>query len=150
MSKKYILSALFLASISAFAIPSYADSWVKCSNEGGYCEFSGTAKVRYGNGNKWHIKTLTGGAACNNKVFGDPAPWTFKRCDYYKESKTYWKYCAKEGTKCNFSGRKKVRYGTHGNYRYKILEDGIYCTNEGFNGDPMPLFRKYCYTEEIR
>lgn len=143
-------AASVAALLIAFTMPSYADSWVKCANENKHCNFSGKMKVRYGHGGKWHYKTFTNGVACKNSVFGDPAPWTFKRCEYLKKSKTYWKYCAKEGTKCKFSGTKKVRYGVHGNYKYKTLEGGAYCTNDGFNGDPMPLVKKHCYTQEER
>ena len=58
-----------------------ATTWTFCTDENGQCAFSGTKAVLYGaNGNYW-VKTLTGGAACNNTTFGgDPAPGIGKHC----------------------------------------------------------------------
>jgi hypothetical protein len=58
-----------------------ATTWTYCADENGQCTFSGTKSVLYGaNGNFW-VKTLIGGAACNNTTFGgDPIPGTAKQC----------------------------------------------------------------------
>jgi len=44
------------------------------------CAFSGTLQVRYGANSLYAYKTLTGGTACTNAVFGDPAPGVVKQC----------------------------------------------------------------------
>jgi parallel beta-helix repeat protein len=56
-------------------------SWTFCASEGGTCSFSGTQQVRYGANGAYFYKTLTGGTACTNSVFGDPAVGTVKQCD---------------------------------------------------------------------
>ena len=55
-------------------------TWTVCANEGGTCAFSGTQQVRYGANGLYAYKTLTGGTACTNAVFGDPAPGLPKQC----------------------------------------------------------------------
>jgi len=55
------------------------DGEVKCANEGGQCSCNGL--VRYGAAggfSEW--RTVSGSIACNNGVFGDPLPYTFKAC----------------------------------------------------------------------
>lgn len=39
--------------------------------------------VRYGEpwNNRWAERTISGGTACSNAVFGDPSPGTGKRCE---------------------------------------------------------------------
>jgi hypothetical protein len=56
-------------------------NWTFCASEGGTCSFSGTQQVRYGANGAYFYKTLTGGTACTNSVFGDPAVGTVKQCD---------------------------------------------------------------------
>ena len=60
--------------------PPPTSSWSVCANEGGTCAFSGTQQVRYGASSLFAYKTLTGGTACTNAVFGDPAPGVAKQC----------------------------------------------------------------------
>jgi len=55
-------------------------SWSVCASEGGTCAFSGTQQVRYGANSSFAYKTFTGGTACTNAVFGDPAPGVPKQC----------------------------------------------------------------------
>ena len=52
----------------------------KCADEGGTCSFSGTYGVIYGSGTTFYSKSLSGGTACTNSVFGDPTPGTVKAC----------------------------------------------------------------------
>ena len=54
--------------------------WTFCAPEGGVCAFTGTLAVRYGANGLFVVKTLTGGTACTNQVFGDPAPDVAKSC----------------------------------------------------------------------
>jgi hypothetical protein len=61
------------------SLPS-AGEWTFCAPEGGFCAFTGTKEVRYGANGAFFFRTLTGGTACANDVFGDPAPGTPKQC----------------------------------------------------------------------
>ena len=54
--------------------------WTFCAAEGGVCAFTGTEEVRYGANGSYFYKTLTGGTACTNSVFGDPIAGTAKHC----------------------------------------------------------------------
>jgi hypothetical protein len=54
--------------------------WNVCANEGGTCAFTGTQQVQYGANGLYAYRTLTGGTACTNAVFGDPAPGFAKKC----------------------------------------------------------------------
>jgi len=59
---------------------SSTSSWSVCAAEGGVCAFTGTQQVRYGGNGSYTYKTLSGGTACTNAVFGDPAPGVAKQC----------------------------------------------------------------------
>ena len=55
--------------------------WTTCATEGGRCAFTGTRQVRYGANGKFTLpRTFTDGVACNNGMFGDPAPSVVKQC----------------------------------------------------------------------
>ena len=54
--------------------------WTPCAAEYGTCHFNGTRDVLYGTAQQHVVKTFSGSAACNNGVFGDPAPGVEKRC----------------------------------------------------------------------
>jgi hypothetical protein len=60
-----------------------ASGWVLCANEGQWCAFNGTQEVRYGADTRWTTpRQFTGGVACANSVFGDPAFGARKRCEW--------------------------------------------------------------------
>lgn len=58
-----------------------------------------------------------------------------------------WDRCAREGDRCDFSGRAQVRYGTSGRFYYRNAWGGVRCDNNSFGGDPYPNRPKSC---EIR
>ena len=72
--------------------------WSVCAAEGGSCAFTGTQEVRYGANGSYYYKTLTGGTACTNAVFGDPAYGVRKDCSLRTASD--WNFCASEGGTC--------------------------------------------------
>jgi hypothetical protein len=125
--------------------PPPSSDWTFCANEGGTCSFSGTQQVRYGANGLYVYKTLTGGTACTNAVFGDPAFGTAKHCDIGSTSTTTWTVCANEGGFCSFAGTQQVRYGANGSYVYLTLTGGTACTNAVF-GDPAYGVAKQCAT----
>jgi hypothetical protein len=67
---------------SCFVIgaPPTFTTWTSCSAENGTCSFSGTHEVAYGANGQYFYGSFTGGAGCNNSVFGDPAFGSVKTC----------------------------------------------------------------------
>jgi hypothetical protein len=55
-------------------------TWTTCAAENGACAFAGTHGVAYGDNGRYFYGTFTGGTACTNTVFGDPAGGTAKAC----------------------------------------------------------------------
>ena len=121
-------------------------TWTFCAGEGGFCAFTGTKEVRYGANGAYFYKTLTGGTACTNSVFGDPVAGAMKQCDIGDAAPPSgtWTFCAGEGAFCAFAGTKEVRYGANGAYFYKTLTGGTACTNSVF-GDPVAGATKQCH-----
>ena len=57
-------------------------TWTKIAGEGQSFSVQGSKTVRYGAGNKWIEKVVTGSGMCNNTFFGnDPAPFVMKSCE---------------------------------------------------------------------
>ncbi len=63
-----------------FIGPTPTGNWLRCAVEGGRCNFTGRATVRYGAGDAWVYGTASGGIACTNAAFSDPKPGTRKEC----------------------------------------------------------------------
>ncbi|HEY0230866.1 MAG TPA: hypothetical protein VGC55_06425 [Dokdonella sp.] len=57
---------------------------------------------------------------------------------------TEWTFCANEGGTCNFSGTRRVRYGTETANVITTLAGPVACNNATF-GDPAFNSRKYCW-----
>ena len=125
--------------------------WTSCAWEGGQCAFSGAQEVRYGANGSYFYRTLSGGTACTNDVFGDPVFGTLKQCAYRPSTgsgssgSTDWTFCAVEGSPCTFTGTREVRYGANGSYFFKTFSEGTPCTNSVF-GDPAFGTLKQCHT----
>ena len=149
MTLRSLLFSAFAVALFALVLPSESSAqttdWTFCAREGGTCSFSGTQQVRYGANGLYAYRTLSGGTACTNAVFGDPAPGFAKQCDTGATSTSTgtWTYCANEGGTCAFTGTQQVRYGGNGSYTYKTLSGGTACTNAVF-GDPAPGVAKQC------
>ncbi len=54
--------------------------WRPCAKEGGYCDFYGRKRVRYGAKGRFIERTFRDGVDCDNYSFGDPAPGKGKAC----------------------------------------------------------------------
>jgi len=59
-------------------------TWTFCAIEDDFCNFSGTAPVRYGANGIWVTGTYTNGIACTNGVFGDPVLNVVKSCQVFQ------------------------------------------------------------------
>ncbi|HEX8788004.1 MAG TPA: hypothetical protein VF793_17600 [Telluria sp.] len=146
-----------LATISSTATSGTTTVWTQCATEGGTCNFTGTADVRYGTATSYVTKTVTGPVACSNNVFGDSAPNYVKACSVASTvaatttttataasaAPASWTQCATEGGTCNFSGTQLVRYGTATAAVTKTETGPVACSNNVF-GDPAPNNVKAC------
>jgi hypothetical protein len=117
-----------------------------CTNEGGRCDFSGTADIAYGaNGSFYYKYGVSDGIDCNNNVFGDPIPGTSKACYIKGGGPPDYTFCSNENERCNFRGTADVAYGASLKYNYKYgVTSGIDCNNSNF-GDPIYGTAKACY-----
>jgi hypothetical protein len=141
------------AALSTDTTASESTTWTTCATEGGNCNVSGTAEVRYGTATQYVTKTVTGPVTCSNDVFGDPAPGYAKTCSIASgttsgtagttSAVTIWTACAVEGGNCNVSGTAGVRYGTATQYVTKTVTGPVSCSNSVF-GDPAPGYAKSC------
>lgn len=84
--------------------------YTRCADEGQRCNFSGTKDVAYGANGRWAYRNgVTGGADCNNSVFGDPIVGVQKAC-YIKDT-------AGSGGGSNCDGGEGVYLYEHSNYQ---------------------------------
>lgn len=74
------MKSLMVIAVLVIATRAEAQEWTFCAPEGGVCAFTGTMEVRYGANGLFVVRTLTGGTACTNAVFGDPIFGTAKTC----------------------------------------------------------------------
>jgi hypothetical protein len=66
------------------APPPPAGQWLKCADQSGTCQLTGTNRVRFGRDTRWIEKTLTGNVVCNSTVFeGNPTPNEQKTCEVW-------------------------------------------------------------------
>jgi hypothetical protein len=130
------------------------DGWRYCAAEGQTCKVRGRATVRFGDGQRFAKREVSGEVACTTDVFGDPSFGVIKHCEVQTSGwgggwggdsgSQRWQVCAEEGGLCRFSGRAQVRYGTAGRYQYRDAWDSVRCNNDAFGGDPYPNRRKRC------
>ena len=123
--------------------------WQQCAAENQNCAYSGLMTVAYGAGGKYAFATLgSGGTACDNAVFGDPAPNTVKACYLLGPPPSFasWTTCAAENGTCTFSGTHEVAFGENGNYHFGSYTGSAPCTDAAF-GDPAVGSVKACYVQ---
>lgn len=73
-------TALALA-VLGWSPVAYAQGWVFCAREGGFCRAPAGAIIHYGRrGAFTHLRSPPGGLPCNNGVFGDPLVGVPKVC----------------------------------------------------------------------
>ncbi|TWG95817.1 hypothetical protein L614_000800001930 [Ochrobactrum sp. J50] len=54
--------------------------WSRCAKEGGFCDFYGRKRVRYGAEGRFTEGVFRNGVRCDNRTFGDPARGKSKTC----------------------------------------------------------------------
>jgi len=149
--------ALAAALATLAGAPAWAEEWVKCAVEDGYCKVKGTAIVKYGASKKWATRQVTGGVKCSPAAFGDPAVGVHKACyivyqdasdrrnEFIDPSK--WVKCSNEGGVCKFDGRRRVTYGKGDKWVQKIATGSISCSPDAFGRDPAFGVVKSCFYE---
>ncbi|ACU74133.1 alpha-L-rhamnosidase [Catenulispora acidiphila DSM 44928] len=123
--------------------------WKQCATENQNCAFSDLMTVAYGANGAYKFATLgSGGTACDDAVFGDPAPNATKACFLLDPPPTFatWTSCAGENGNCTFSGTHEVAFGANGQYFFGSFSGGTPCTVAVF-GDPVFGTAKACYVE---
>jgi hypothetical protein len=126
-----------------------APGWQQCATENQNCAYSGLMTIAYGANGAYKFATLgSGGTACDNAVFGDPAPNAAKACFLLGPPPgfTTWTSCAAENGTCSFSGTHEVAFGVNGRYYFGSYSGGTPCTDTVF-GDPVFGTAKACYVQ---
>jgi hypothetical protein len=126
--------ALFL-----LANNSYNGSQI-CAGENHTCVVAGQASVRYGAVGSYFRRTANQSIGCNNGVWGDPIPGTWKACS---QVPVIFTPCVGENDTCYFSGPKVVRYGAAGVFNSRLTSNWVSCDNLTF-GDPIYGSVKAC------
>lgn len=123
--------------------------WSQCAAENATCLYSGEMSVAYGANGSYKYATLgSGGTACSNAVFGDPAVNSVKTCYLMAAPPTFstWTACSAESGTCSFTGTREVAFGANGQYFYRSVTGGTACNNTVF-GDPNFGAVKSCYVQ---
>jgi hypothetical protein len=125
-----------------------ATSWTLVANENQAFDVATTSTVRYGAGNSWVTKSVTGRASCSNYFFGsDPAFGVVKRCEVEATtaaSSGGWSYLANEGASFSVAGTRTVRYGADNAWVQRAVANSGACSNYFFGSDPLFGVVKHC------
>lgn len=113
-------------------------SGTECAKERGSCKCEGT--VKYGVGDSWVEKRVSGTINCSNSVFGDPKYGHAKKCICIPDEVAGVE-CAKENGTCECEGT--VKYGVGDSWATKNVSGTIKCSNSIF-GDPKYGYAKKC------
>ncbi|MCV2358438.1 hypothetical protein LNV08_05565 [Paucibacter sp. TC2R-5] len=143
--------------------PGSAMGWSFCAAEGEYCQFKGSAEVRFGQGNRFVSRTAYGGVRCDVSDFGDPVRGVTKFCEIRRSgnqghensnqgswagwgsgsSSKGWRYCAAENDTCRIKGNGQVRFGDGHNWKMRSARSDVACNVRNF-GDPADGVLKHC------
>jgi hypothetical protein len=129
-----------------------AGGWTPVANESQTFDVATTSTVRYGAGNSWVQRSVTGRAVCSNEFFGsDPAYLTVKRCEVESGNAPApapgaggWTYIAGEGASFAVAGTRAVRYGAGNAWLQRDVNNGGACDNSFFGADPAFFVVKHC------
>ncbi len=127
-----------------------AGNWTAVANEGEWFDVAATSTVRYGSGNAWVTKSVTGRAACSNSAFGsDPLFGVVKHCEVETAGVSAsatggWTRIASEGSPFAAAGTLTVRYGTGSAWVQRTVTQNGVCSNGYFGSDPAFGVVKQC------
>ena len=137
--------------------------WRYCAAEGEICRFKGQAEVRFGQGDRFVVRSAYGGVRCDVQDFGDPVYGVTKFCEVrlagaqvngnssqgswggggYGSAASSWRYCAPEGGTCSVQGPAQVRFGDGRRFNARNVNGEVACSVENF-GDPAYGTPKHC------
>jgi pectate lyase len=123
--------------------PAVSATWTKVADESAAFTVQGTQNVRFGSGNSWVTKVVTGRGTCSNSYFGaDPYFGVRKQCQVPVAS--VWTKIASEGANFSVAGMQNIRYGIGSAWVTKPVTASGQCTNTYFGSDPAPGTKKEC------
>jgi hypothetical protein len=136
-SLRFLRVALtFVTLLPALNSSDAATTWTTVAAENQTFVVSGTQVARYGTGNAWIEKLVTGTIACSNAAFGsDPDFGIVKECQT-APSANGWAEIAVEGAIFEVDGAQSVRFGSGTNWVTKTVSGKVECTNASFGRDP--------------
>jgi hypothetical protein len=138
------------------------NNWTLVANEYETFDVATTSTVRYGAGDSWVQRSVSGRAVCSNEFFGsDPAFMVVKRCEVESggapapvpaptpapapaPSVGGWTYVTDEGASFAVAGTRAVRYGTGNAWLQRDVSSGGACSNDFFGADPAFMVVKRC------
>lgn len=143
--------------------PGTALGWSFCAAEGEFCQFKGSAEVRFGQGNRFVSRMAYGGVRCDVADFGDPVHGVTKFCEIRRSggqnhensnqgswggwgsgsAANGWRYCAAEDGTCSIRGSGQVRFGDGRNWKTRTMKGEVPCNTRTF-GDPAYGVQKHC------
>src|SRR5262245_37649613 len=100
-------ATLVACSAACAFLPAFGDDgpWTRIATENSSFSVDGTQTVRYGSGDAWITKSVTGGGQCTNAFFGtDPAYGIVKACEVAATAATGWTRIATEWESFSVSG----------------------------------------------
>ncbi len=119
------------------------------ASEGGSFAVASPGFVRYGSGDTWIYKYVTGSGQCTNAFFGfDPLYGVAKTCE--KENSAApppagtWTQIAVEGGSFVTTGAQTVRYGAGSTWIELAVDGAGQCTSAFFGRDPLYGVVKLC------
>ncbi|MEK8033471.1 polysaccharide lyase family 1 protein [Ideonella sp. DXS29W] len=138
-----LLGPLLAGAVAFIGGPAAGATWTKVADENKSFTVQGTQNVRYGTGNNWVTKVVTGSATCSNSYFGaDPYSGVRKQCQVPVAS--VWTKIASEGAGFSVAGTQNIRYGSGNAWVTKSVTAAGQCTNTYFGSDPAPGTKKEC------
>jgi hypothetical protein len=128
--------------------PPPTGTWTQVAVEGGSFTTVGTQTVRYGSGNSWIEKSVTGTGQCGVAFFGsDPLYGVLKRCEVLNPAApplATWTQVAVEGGSFTTVGTQTVRYGSGNSWIEKSVTGTGQCGVAFFGSDPLYGVLKRC------
>ncbi len=152
MKQTIVFAGLGLATALAFgqAATGASGTWTTVAQEGGPFNLSGMRTVRYGAGDAWKQRGMTGpGQWCTAQMFGgDPAPGVKKACQVFTLAPTAvaaWVRVATQDGPFNLDGTHTVRYGAGTQWVQRAMTGpNQWCTTPMFGQDPAPGVPNVC------
>jgi hypothetical protein len=130
------------------------NSWTAIANEYQTFDVATNSTVRYGAGDAWVQRSVSGRGVCSNEFFGaDPALLVVKRCEVESGGSSApapapavggWSYVAAEGAAFNVAGARPVRYGAGDAWLQRDVNNSGACSNDFFGADPAFMVAKHC------